>query len=271
MPQPLNYMLDTAMPNPVGGFLQGIQLVQKMQEQQAAQEQAEKRKTILAALGPKSTPEQILQASLQLPDDADAIQKSWSAMGKAREDALWNAGSDVYQQVQAGDVDTAKAMAEKWAKGFETAGDDENAEKMRTAVQMLEKHPETAEKTIGLMLSLASPEKFSKLGEKTAAIQNWEYFKTAIGPEEAKRVIGADDDIITNLPNDGFYAGPRSGLAEVLKGLMGQGGAAAPLPTVTNDQEYNDLPRGSAYIDPTGKRRFKPGGPTPLASGNFRP
>lgn len=67
---------------------------------------------------------------------------------------------------------------------------------------------------------------------------------------EMQKSRQGDPDVTVTLPNGQFYAGPRSGLAQALMG----GGAPPPAPTA-----------------PVGKLRPLNGGPTPPASGTFRP
>lgn len=88
--------------------------------------------------------------------------------------------------------------------------------------------------------------------------------------------------IVTPQPGAGaFNYRPDGTMTEIISPNDGSqrmgtpSGGGTPVRTgprqVTNAQDYANIPPGASYMDPQGNVRQKPGGPTPNASGTFRP
>lgn len=268
MPQPYNYSIPVA--DPMQGYLQGLQLVQAMEQHRAQQEQARKAQEVmtrLSALGDKATAKDYINASLELPQYREQFQQQWQMLDGEKREAQFNAGAEALVLLNSGKVEDAAKRLEEYAAGYENAGDADMARRFADAAKVVTANPGAARETIGMMLAMADGERFSKMEKRTADIQNYEYFRQAIGEEEAQRIIGAsekDPMVTTLLPGGGFYAGPQSGLAQAI-------GGGAPQPVrIGSAEEYDKLAPGTPYIDPNGQRRVK-GGAASNGSGNFRP
>lgn len=273
MPGPYDYTLN--IPDPSVRFLQGLQVAKAMEQEKAAQEQARRRNEVmrnLMALGGQAKAQDYINAAMQFPEDRELFQQSWEMIDEGNRDALFKAGSEAYTLLAPDAEGKVNAQAaidrlEEYATGFENAGNDDMARQLRDAISVVKINPAAGRSTIGTVLAFADSERFKGLGERTAAIQNFEYFKQAVGEDFAQEVVAGDDNITTVLPNGGFYAGPASGLAQVL----GQGGAApASIPTVQTPEEAKKLPPGSQFRMPDGRIGTVPGGTAGNGGGNFR-
>lgn len=214
MPQPYDYSLN--LPNPTAGFLQGIQLVEMMQQQKAAREQSELRQGVLRnlmALGDKATAKDYVQASLALPDDAAMFKQSWDTLDEAKRNAIFKGGSEAY--MLANDPEAAVARLEEYAAGFENSGDDEAARTFRDAAQVVKADPAAARTAIGMMLAFADGERFEKVaqtGEATTFQKDFQFIKETFGEDAAAEFAQFGRGGVVSIPlgNGQTYVGPAS-------------------------------------------------------------
>lgn len=262
MPQPYNYNID--LPDPTQVFMQNFQLGQQLKQQAQARALQAKRQEVWAGLGPNATYQDFVKARQQLPDDAEALMSAWKSQNEGRRNAMFDAGSGAFAALtpaEDGVIDAGRAVVklQEYAAGFENSGDKDAAQQLRDAAKAIELDPTAGRKVLGVMLASADPERFKAIGERTSAIQNFEYFKGIVGEKVALDIVGATPkDGIQVLPNGMIIAGPESPLARSLGGL---GGGAQP-PSVTNADEYAKIQPGGVYIGPDGQRRVKPQGDT---------
>jgi uncharacterized protein YjgD (DUF1641 family) len=217
MPQPFDYSTRTPNIDPTAHFLQGLQVVQQMEQQKAAQQQAQERQKImtrLMALGKNATADDYLEASLALPQDAQMFKQQWDMLEGTKKDAMFKGASEAY--MLAG-TDTKKAIQrlEEYAVGFENAGDDQAAQQFRTAAEIAKVDPQAAKATIGMMLSFADGERFKNVagaGDSTTFQKDFAFIKDTFGDDAAAEFaqFGRDSTVSIPLGQGQTYVGPAS-------------------------------------------------------------
>jgi hypothetical protein len=155
---------------PIQAFTQGLQggvALQQVQaeqaQQQAAQAQKQQMQTDLAALSANPTPQAIAAASLKYPQLSEQFKRSLDMLTPAQQQAKIDAAGPVHAAVLAGEYGIAAKQLREHADAAENAGNDQEAKQTRAMADMIEKHPETAKLTTGMLLASAmGPERYTK-------------------------------------------------------------------------------------------------------------
>ena len=249
-----------------GGFEQGLQIAKFMaQKRKAAEVEQQKRARAetmnrdIGELQTSPTPDAYAKLYLKYPELKESLDAYRTTLADDEKQTLLGATREALTLRRAGRGGEVPAMFDRYAQALDGKP---LAQKFKDAKRVYEIDPDKAgDFSLQTLFQSLDPDGHKAFFEQTAAVKNWEYFKEAIGEEDAKRVIGADDDVMVTTPNGGFYSGPRSGLAQAI-------GGAAELPRVTNAEEYAKIPPGSPYRDENGEKRFKPGEQTGKPSDN---
>jgi len=225
MPQPYNYSIQS----PALAVLQSLQLQGAMQQQQdaaAQREQAQRRaQAVQAAIQSAAadpSPQNIARIYLEVPEAQQQIEAYRTALASGDRGSLLGAAREAIVAGQLeGDV---AGVFDRYAQAAENSNRPDLARQFRDAQRVAQQSPEAAALTARQFYYGVDPEGYDKLyNQTTADIQNWEYFKDAVGEEDARRLLGMNADDIQVLPNGMVIAGPDSPLAQ----QMG-GGAPAP-------------------------------------------
>lgn len=178
--EPLNYSgaFDNIQ-SPVQAFTQGLQGAQMVLQNQMAQMQMQRSLAMQKALmqiGQNPTPQDVAQLSVMFPEMSEQFKRSFDMLTPVQQQNKINATLPIYAAVQNGRYDTAAQMLHDQATASENSGNAQQAAQQRAMAQMVLDHPETANTTMGLLLSSAmGPDKFTEafkgIGDQQRASQ----------------------------------------------------------------------------------------------------
>lgn len=280
---PLDYTMDVA--NPLQMALQGYQFGAQMRAQQQAQQAAQAKAEAMASLMKPGVTFGDYQRTMQaFPDEAKSLLEQWKSMNEVQQGALFNSAGEAYSLLQPGadgKIDPARAVAklEEYAVASENSGDKDTAQKLRDMAGVVRANPMAGRATIGVNMAMIDGERFkaiagAELGNiDTAAVKNLIAEGLKPGTPEFQSAMRAEREKVTvTLPGGGFFSGSPERLNQIMGGIPANVQRGS-IPRPRDKAEFDALPPGSAFYDPNGVIRTKPGnqgGPTPSASGGFR-
>ena len=280
---PLDYTMDVA--NPLQMALQGYQFGAQMRAQQQAQQAAQAKAQAMASImRPGATYTDVLAVTRQFPEEAKALLDQWKSMNEVQQGALFNSAGEAYSLLQPGAdgaIDPTRAVGklEEYAVASENSGDKDTAQKLRDMASVVRANPMAGRATIGVNMAMIDGERFkaiagAELGNiDTAAVKNLIAEGLKPGTPEFQSAMRAEREKVTvTLPGGGFFSGSPERLNQIMGGIPANVQRGS-IPRPRDKAEFDSLPPGSAFYDPNGVIRTKPGnqgGPTPSASGGFR-
>lgn len=181
---PIDYTGAMQPANPLAAFTQSLQLgagVQQLEAQRAkqaeelalAQQQRAQAEAQQAALGQLAamqnpTAADYARVSTLIPSLAENLGKTWKMLEPEQQAARLNLGYQAMAAAKSGNPEIAAEMLRKQANAAKNSGDTKGAEGYEGWAVALERDPEGASKSIGMMLSATDPkfaETYGKLSE----------------------------------------------------------------------------------------------------------
>lgn len=174
--QPMNYTIDVQQPfnNALGGVQAGLGLSQAIDQNAARQQDLAQKQYALqqqqqmqADLGqlaknPNPTAKDFAQITTKYPALAEHFKNTWSMMNSDQQQTRLGQASQVMAALTAGKPDIAQQLLDQQAAAAKNAGDAEGAQNAETMSKLVAMNPQTAQTSVGLMLSsILGPEKFT--------------------------------------------------------------------------------------------------------------
>lgn len=169
---PIDYSgaFATNLQSPIQAFTQGLQggvTLQQVQadqaQQQAALTQKAQMQTDLAALSANPTPQAIAAASLKYPQLSEQFKRSLDMLTPVQQQAKIAAAAPVHAAALAGEYGIAAKQLREHADALQNSGNDQEAQQTRAMADLIERHPETATVTTGMLLASAmGPDKYTE-------------------------------------------------------------------------------------------------------------
>ncbi len=214
------------------------QQVFQAKQQDDQREQAEEQSytadiQAIQALPVSQQPQAIAALMQKYPKRSEALKRSYDAQDAAVRDANTREAGELFSLVQSGATDRAVVKLRKRIEADRAAGQDtEDDEAIAAALESGDPAQIQAASTrIGIMLSLATGDKFSSTysavkPDVSPIERDSNYFARVDGPEAAKSYRQGlyDREVIIPLPGGRTYLGPRSGLKNMVGGQTGGGG-----------------------------------------------
>lgn len=286
MPSVGGYDFGLNIPNPGEAFMNSFnqarqaRLMQEQQSVQLAQQQQRQQEYAqwIQRLQTDRSPQTMSQFMLAFPEQADAITKAFEPMNAERKTRELGFYGQTLSALTRGDTETAKQLVQQRLDAARnTRGEEQTVQELEHGLQQIDSNPDALKSALALTVHQLDPKAYEALyggsDLDTATIKNLvaEGYKPGT-PEFKDKMREERTKVTVMLPGGGFFSGPADQLSQVLGGQpipanAQRGGPARP----KSRAEYDALPGGSAYYDPNGMIRTKPGGGSGNATGGFRP
>lgn len=167
MINPNSFAVDIPDPSKTfsDSFVGAAKIQNAVQQNQLAQQQLERKQQLqsdLNALGNNPTPQQIASISGKYPELSEHFKRSYDMLTTEQQQSRLQSAIPIYAAVASGNYQTAIDQLNQNAQAYKNSGLDQDAKMSEAMAQLVQLHPETANKTMGLMLSSTmGPEKFA--------------------------------------------------------------------------------------------------------------
>jgi hypothetical protein len=278
-----------AMPDPGQAFMQSFQAArqqrlaqeQAMQQQVAQQQQKQLFQQWSQQILKDPSPQNLAQGLAQFPQMAEVIKQIYEPLGeqrKAQEVAFY---SKTLSAINRGDKDYAKQLVNnRLAAARGTPGQEQTVKLLEEGLAQFESNPDALKADLALTIQTLDPKAYEAIyGNQdmkldTALIKNLvaEMGPQAVGTPEFKQALKEERTKVTvTLPNGGFFSGPAEQLRQMMGGNIPANAQRGSPAKIKNQADYDALPAGAPYYDPSGAVRTKRGGGSGNATGGFRP
>lgn len=286
MAAPYDYSIN--VPNPLAGFLQGMQIgqAQRQQEQalqqqqlerQRAAQQAQQMQVDLQDYTTAPTPQKLANLYLRYPSLKESLNAYTQTISDADKKTTTEFAMQAFGLNRSGKIEELIGLFDRYIAASETSR-PELARAFKDAKETISKidDPTAREAFIGSVLASTGKEGLdlydkiwaSNLDLDTAQIKNVVALGYKLGTPEFQAELRRQMDKVTISRPDGTFI---VGTPEEIRGILGQGGGKV-LPRVSTQEEANRLPAGSEFIGPDGRvYRVPPkGGQTATPSATFQ-
>lgn len=287
MVAPYDYSIN--VPNPLTGFLQGMQLGQAQRQQQEAQQQQqlERQRAIQQAQQMQAdlqdyrnapTPQKLANLHLNYPALKESLNAYTQTLSDADKKTTTEFATQAFGLNRAGKADQVLSLFDTYIKAATEGGRPDMAQALSVAKETFAQteNQDTREALIASVLANTGPEGMdlydkiwaSNLDLDTAQIKNVVALGFKLGTPEFQAELKRQMDKVTLSRPDGTFI---VGTPEEIRGVLGQGGGTV-VPRVSTLEEANRLPPGTEFIGPDGKpyRVPRKGGQTASPSGTFQ-
>ena len=161
MVQPINYSLNVQSPFEaalsgfkIGATIADIETQRKQQETELARKQELQKQVQALISNPNPTVRDFTNVAMLLPKaEAESMRANWDALSKDRQDNELRFGGQVMSAFSANQPQIGIQLLRERATAERNAGRADQAKAYETWAQMAEVSPDSAQKTIGLMLA----------------------------------------------------------------------------------------------------------------------
>lgn len=287
MVAPYNYSID--VPNPLAGFLQGIQIGQAQRQQQEAQQQqqlerqraaqqAQQMQSDLQDYTTAPTPQKLANLYLRYPSMKESLNAYTQTLSDADKKTTTEFATLAFGLNRSGKTDQVLSLFDKYIKGANEGGRADIARAMQDAKETFSatENQDAREALIASVLAGTGKEGLdlykniwaSNLDLDTSLIKNVVALGYKPGTPEFQAELRKQMDKITITRSDGTFI---QGTPDEIRAVLGQGGGTV-LPRVATLEAARKLPPGTRFIGPDGNPYEVPqkGGQTASPSGGFR-
>lgn len=289
MVAPYNYSID--LPNPVTGFLRGMQIGEAMrQQEQAKREQALEKQRIaeqsrqmqadLTDYTTAPTPQKLANLYLRYPAMKESLDTYTQTLSDADKRTTTQFATRAFGLNRSGKTEDVISLFDTYIQAANESGRPDMAKVLADAKDTYSKIEDQGarEAYIGSVMASTGKEGLdlyekvwaSNLDLDTSVIKNIVALGYKPGSPEFKEELRRQMDKITITRPDGTFI---QGTPDEIRGILGQGNGGSVLPRVNSPEEASRLPPGTLFIGPDGNPYRTPGkgGQTGSApSGNFR-
>lgn len=211
---------------PGQAFVQGLQgglALHQVQMEQAQQQATLARKqqfqSDVAALGPSPSPADIASLSAKYPEYSEQFKRSFDMLTPTQQQAKIAAAAPVHAAALSGEYGIAAQQLRQQADALENSGDTQQAQQTRAMADLIEKHPETATTTTGMLLASAmGPDKYSSAFKDIGA----EGRAAAEAPYDLGKKQGDADEAKAKATQERLgILGQKAGALAGIKGVKG--------------------------------------------------
>jgi hypothetical protein len=286
MVAPYNYSIN--VPNPLAGFLQGMQIGQAQRQQQEAQQQqqlerqraaqqAQQMQSDLQDYTTAPTPQKLANLYLRYPAMKESLNSYTQTLSDADRRTTTEFATQAFGLNRSGKAEDLMGLFDRYITASENSR-PELTRILRDTKDTISKieDPAAREALIGSVLANTGKDGLdlykniwaSNLDLDTAQIKNVVALGFKLGTPEFQAELKRQMDKVTLSRPDGTFI---VGTPEEIRGVLGQGGGTV-VPRVSTLEEANRLPPGTEFIGPDGKpyRVPRKGGQTASPSGTFQ-
>jgi hypothetical protein len=286
MVAPYNYSIN--VPNPLAGFLQGMQIGQAQRQQQEAQQQqqldrqraaqqAQQMQSDLQDYTTAPTPQKLANLYLRYPAMKESLNSYTQTLSDADRRTTTEFATQAFGLNRSGKTEDLMGLFDRYITASENSR-PELTRILRDTKDTISKieDPAAREALIGSVLANTGKDGLdlykniwaSNLDLDTAQIKNVVALGFKLGTPEFQAELKRQMDKVTLSRPDGTFI---VGTPEEIRGVLGQGGGTV-VPRVSTLEEANRLPPGTEFIGPDGKpyRVPRKGGQTASPSGTFQ-
>lgn len=287
MVAPYDYSIN--VPNPLAGFLQGMQMGQAQRQQQEAMQQqqlerqraAQQAQQMQAALQDyrtAPTPQKLADLHLNYPALKESLNAYTQTLSDADKKTTTEFAIQAFGLNRSGKTDQVLSLFDTYINAAKEKGRSDIAQAMSVSRDTFAQtdNQDAREALIGSVLASTGKEGFdlydkiwsSNLDLDTSVIKNIVALGYKIGTPEFQAELRKQMDKITITRPDGTFI---QGTPDEIRDVLGQGGGKV-LPRVSTLEEARKLPPGTRFIGPDGNPYEVPakGGQTAPPSGTFQ-
>lgn len=287
MVAPYDYSIN--VPNPLAGFLQGMQMGQAQRQQQEAlqQQQLERQRAAQQAQQMQAdlqdyrtapTPQKLANLHLNYPALKESLNAYTQTLSDADRKTTTEFATQAFGLNRAGKTDQVLALFDTYIKAATDSGRPDMARALSVSKDTFaqSENQDNREALIGSVLANTGKEGMdlyknvwaSNLDLDTSVIKNIVALGYKPGTPEFQAELRKQMDKITITRPDGTFI---QGTPDEIRDVLGQGGGKV-LPRVASQEEANRLPPGTEFIGPDGRVYRVPakGGQTEKPSGTFQ-
>lgn len=287
MVAPYDYSIN--VPNPLAGFLQGMQLGQAQRQQQEAQQQQqlERQRAIQQAQQMQAdlqdyrtapTPQKLANLHLNYPALKESLNAYTQTLSDADKKTTTEFATQAFGLNRSGKADQVLSLFDTYIKAATEGGRPNMAQALSVAKETFAQtdNQDTREALIASVLANTGKEGMdlykniwsANLDLDTSVIKNIVALGYKPGTPEFQAELRKQMDKITITRPDGTFI---QGTPDEIRDVLGQGGGKV-LPRVSTLEEARKLPPGTRFIGPDGNPYEVPakGGQTAPPSGTFQ-
>lgn len=208
---PIDYSMDVVDPfqRAMQGWQRGAQMTQQDNILKAQQIEEEQRKAALLqqqvkkedlykfSLIPNKTADDYSNIISRYPDLAEPYQKAWSILDAGQQQQTLNTASQVYAALRSQQPQIAKDILNEQIQAYDNSGKKSESNQLKMVLGLIDKSPEAAASSVGMLMSSVSPDKFkdilSTLGGEQRANEKQPYELNQIAANTAKTVAETND------------------------------------------------------------------------------
>lgn len=208
---PIDYRLDVV--DPFNQAMQGYQLgmqatatnaalqAQKAEEERKKQaylqQQVRNEDLYKFSLIPNKTVDDYASIISRYPDLAEPYQKAWGILDAGQQQQTLSTASQVYAALRSQQPQIAKDILNEQIQAYDNSGKKSESNQLKMVLGLIDKSPEAAASSVGMLMSSVSPDKFkeilSTLGGEQRANEMQPYQIGQISANTAKTVAETND------------------------------------------------------------------------------
>ncbi|MDP7775911.1 hypothetical protein QWI49_12210 [Acinetobacter nosocomialis] len=208
---PIDYTMDVANPFQAAtqGFNSGLQTLNNINAVKANQLEEERKKQAFLqqqvrnedlykfSLIPNKTADDYSSIISRYPDLAEPYQKAWGILDAGQQQQTLNTASQVYAALRSQQPQIAKDILNEQIQAYDNSGKKSESNQLKMVLGLIDKSPEAAASSVGMLMSSVSPDKFkdilSTLGGEQRANEMQPYQIGQISANTAKTVAETND------------------------------------------------------------------------------
>lgn len=208
---PIDYTMDVANPFQAAtqGFNSGLQTINNINAVKANQLEEERKKQAFLqqqvrnedlykfSLIPNKTADDYSSIISRYPDLAEPYQKAWGILDAGQQQQTLNTASQVYAALRSQQPQIAKDILNEQIQAYDNSGKKSESNQLKMVLGLIDKSPEAAASSVGMLMSSVSPDKFkdilSTLGGEQRANEKQPYELNQIAANTAKTVAETND------------------------------------------------------------------------------
>ncbi|EXC06243.1 hypothetical protein CAT49_00080 [Acinetobacter baumannii] len=213
---PIDYSMDVVDPfqRAMQGWQRGAQMTQQDNILKAQQIEEEQRKAALLqqqvkkedlykfSLIPNKTADDYSSIISRYPDLAEPYQKAWGILDAGQQQQTLNTASQVYAALRSQQPQIAKDILNEQIQAYDNSGKKSEANQLKMVLGLIDKSPDAAASSIGMLMSSVNPDKFkdilSTLGDEQRSNEKQPYELNQIAANTAKTTAETQGQVIEN-------------------------------------------------------------------------
>ncbi|MDB0280627.1 hypothetical protein CTY88_03945 [Acinetobacter seifertii] len=171
--------LQIGWKDPSESFLQGLnsalqtqnnfnavkanQLEEERKKQAFLQQQVRNEDLYKFSLIPNKTADDYSSIISRYPDLAEPYQKAWGILDAGQQQQTLNTASQVYAALHSNQKEVAKDIVREQIQAYDNSGKKSESNQMKMILGLIDKSPEAAASSVGMLMSSVSPDKFKDI------------------------------------------------------------------------------------------------------------